>query len=83
MKTLQRFCAATVLTLTLALSVFAGQIPTPGITSPTPEQQSSITGEITMPGAVATGDMSTPGAVALDPVTEAALSLLQSLLSLF
>lgn len=77
MKTLQQSCAVMVLTLALAFSVFAGQIPTPGVTNPTP-QQSSVTGEISIPG-----DMSTPGMSALDPVTEAVLGLLQGLMSLF
>jgi hypothetical protein len=44
---------------------------------------SAFAGDIGMPGATATGDIQAPGVVALDPVTEAALSLLQSLLSLF
>lgn len=63
MKNFRKFFAATVLTLALAFSTFAGEIGFPGVT--------------------ATGDMSAPGITALDPVTEAALSLLQSLLSLF
>lgn len=83
MKNLQRFCATTFLALAVTLSAFAGEIPTPGATNPMPQQESSVTGEILMPGATATGDMSTPGLTALDPVTEAALSLLQGLLSLF
>jgi len=36
-----------------------------------------------MPGATATGEIPTPGVDALDPVTEAALSFLQSVLALF
>ncbi|HYG80301.1 MAG TPA: hypothetical protein VD861_07940 [Pyrinomonadaceae bacterium] len=83
MKNLQRFCITAVLTMVFALSAFAGEIGMPGATAPQPQQQSSVTGEISMPGATATGDMSTPGMTALDPVTEAALSLIQSLLSLF
>jgi len=82
MKKLQQFCAAVVLTLALALSAAAGDISMPGATTP-PPGQSSVTGEISFPGATATGEISIPGAVALDPVTEAALSLLQSLMSLF
>jgi hypothetical protein len=84
MKTFQRFCAAVVLTLALALSAFAGDIGTPGaMATPLPLRESSTTGEILLPGATATGEISTPGASALDPATETALSLLQSLLSLF
>ena len=83
MKKIRQFCACLVLTVALALSAFAGDIPFPGATAPLPQQQSSVTGDIGTPGATATGDISCPGVVALDPVTEAALSLLQSLLSLF
>ncbi len=83
MKNLQRFCATLVLTLVLSLPAFAGDILIPGATSPTPRQQSSVTGDISMPGAAATGDIQAPGATTLDPATEAALSLFQSLLLLF
>lgn len=44
---------------------------------------STIAGEISTPGVSATGEISTPGVTAFDPVTEAALNLIQSLLSLF
>lgn len=83
MKKLQRFCAAVVLTLAVALSSAAGDISMPGITNSPSSQQSSVTGEISTPGATTTGDMPCPGVVALDPVTEAALSLVQGLMSLF
>jgi ABC-type phosphate transport system substrate-binding protein len=82
MKKIQQFCAAVVLTLALVLSAFAGDMSAPGATSPSPPQKSSITGEISMPGATATGEIPGPGVDALDPVTEAALNLFQSLLSL-
>jgi hypothetical protein len=81
MKNLQRFCATVVLTLVLAFSAFAGDILIPGATNPPSRQQSSITGDISIPGATATGDISFPGAV--DPVTEAVLSLAQGLMLLF
>jgi hypothetical protein len=83
MKNLRRFSATVVLTLTLTISVFAGEISAPGVANPLPQQQSCVTGDIGCPGATATGDMPLPGVVALDPVTEAALGLLKSLLSLF
>lgn len=85
MKKLQRFCAAVALTLAFAFSASAGDILGPGVVSqpPPPQQQSSATCEIEMPGAAARGDMLAPGVTAFDPVTEAALSLLQSILSLF
>lgn len=83
MKKLQKFCTGTVLTLALTLSAFAGDMGTPGATNPTPLLQSSVTGDMSGPGATATGDMQAPGAVEIDPVTEAVLSLLQGLMSLF
>lgn len=80
MKKLQQFCATAVLIVALALSVFAGEIGAPGAKNPEPHS-SSTAGEIGAPGD--TGDtLPDPGA-ALDPVTEAALNMLQSLLSLF
>jgi hypothetical protein len=85
MRPFRKLCATFVLTLVLALSALAGDISFPGATTPPPPppQESSVTGEIGFPGVTATGDMVSPDAVALDPVTEAALSLLQSILSLF
>ena len=83
MKKLQRFCTATALVLALTLSVIAGEIPGPGVAKSEPQQQSSITGDISFPGETATGDMPCPGVDALDPATEAALNLFQSLLALF
>jgi hypothetical protein len=83
MKNLRQFCIVVVLTFALTLSAFAGDMSCPGITDPPPPQQSSATGDISCPGATATGEISTPGMVALDPVTEAALSLLNSILSLY
>lgn len=94
MKTLKRFCAAVIVSLMIAFSTFAGDILGPGAIPPPPPPQSSVTGEISFPGATATGDIgmpgvngageiSGPGVAALDPVTEAALSLLQSILSFF
>lgn len=83
MKTLQRFCATVVLTLALALSALAGDMSAPGVINPPPPPPASSTVDIDFPGATVTGDMSAPGVSALDPVTEAALSLLQSILSIF
>lgn len=85
MKTLRKLCTVFVLTLTLALSAFAGEIST-GITSPPPPAQAT-TGEISTGYAGemttgVTGDMSA-GIAATDPATEFVLNLLQSLLSLF
>jgi hypothetical protein len=85
MKNLQQFCGAAVLTLALTLSVLGGEIGTPGITAPPPppSQQSSVTGDMSTPGASVTGEIPFPGMAALNPVADAALSLLQSILSIF
>lgn len=81
MKTLRRLCVASVLTFTFSLSVFAGQMSTTVVQPPPP---SNLT---------AAGDMSTTITASddapeseevsvIDSVSEAALSLLQSVLSL-
>ena len=77
MKKFGQFCTAFVLTLVFTLSAFAGDIPFPGSTV----QTTSTTSEtLTLD---TTSDSSTSDVVALDPVTEATLSLLQSVASLF
>jgi hypothetical protein len=78
MRNLKKLCAASVLTLALALSASAGEMPT-GVTAPPPTQRASAQGE--MPTGIA-GEMPT-GITAADPATEILLNLLQSLLSLF
>lgn len=79
MKTLRRLCAAFVLTLALTLSAFGGQIETGVTTAPPPPPDTAATGQIETG---ITGEISS-GVTATDPVTEIALNLLQSLLSLF
>ncbi|HWT02965.1 MAG TPA: hypothetical protein VN256_22130 [Pyrinomonadaceae bacterium] len=81
MKHLRRLCAVVVLAMALSFSAFAGDILTPG--SKQAQPKSSTTSTLMVESSDSEpGDILTPGAV-LDPVTEAALSLLQSLLSLF
>jgi hypothetical protein len=80
MNRLRQFCAATVLTLMLVFTVFAGDMAT-GYIQP-PPQESAVSGDM------ATGDTdptltSITTDPYIDPVTRHALSLLQSLLSLF
>ena len=82
MKTFQRLCAASVLTLMLTLPASAGWISTgvaPPAPSPTP---TAAEGEIhtTVTGQEETGS---DEATASDSATEVALNLLQSVLSLF
>jgi hypothetical protein len=83
MKTLRQFCVAFVLTLTLTLPVFAGEITT-GIEPPPPPASTSST----TPGDIHTGvagDISTmiSEEATTASMTETALNLLQSVLSLF
>jgi len=91
MNRARRLCATTLLTVVLAASpALAGDMPG-GITSPPPKAEVSATGQ--MPGGVTspspspdaslTGDMPFGATSAVDPVTEFALTLVQSLLSLF
>lgn len=72
MNNLRRLCAVAVLTVALSFSASAGEILTPG----TKQTKTTTTCNLEP------GEILTPGS-ALDPVTEAALSLLQSLFSIF
>jgi len=80
MKKLKQLSLATALTLMLVTGALAGTIDTPAVPPPPPPDSSS---SIATPG-----DMDTPGVtqgpgLASDSVTEVALSLLQSVLSVF
>ncbi len=82
MTNLRRLCAVVVLTVALGFSAFAGEILTPGIAkTPQSTTTTTITSATTETSNLEPGEILTPGA--LDPVTEAALSLLQSLFSIF
>lgn len=85
MKSLRKLLAASALTCVLSVCAFAGDIGTQGITSTgNTGTQTTATGDVHT-GATATtpGEMGTVGIAAIDPVTGIALSLLQSVLSLF
>ncbi|MDT5122463.1 MAG: hypothetical protein QOC96_1945 [Acidobacteriota bacterium] len=82
MKNLRQFCAAVVLTLVFTFSAFAGDMQTPGVVDPPPPPPSMMADTSTPSATIATGT-ATQDVVAVDPVTEAALSLLQSVLSIF
>ena len=80
MKKLKQLSLATALTFILASYAFGGIIDCPAVPPPPPPDSSS---SIATPG-----DMETPGVtqgpgLASDSVTEVALSLLQSVLSVF
>ncbi|HKR01971.1 MAG TPA: hypothetical protein VJT09_14920 [Pyrinomonadaceae bacterium] len=93
MKTLQRLCAASVLTLALALSAFAGNMSTTVVSPPPPESQATTQGDIStsVTGTISTGITGTmttgiTGQIETgfaDPMTETFLNLLQNLLALF
>ncbi len=65
MRTFQRLCAASVLTLMLALSTFAGDIQTGIAATPPPSQQATTQGEIstTVAGEITTGVTATNPAI--------------------
>jgi hypothetical protein len=82
MKKLKQLSLATALTFMLATGAFAGTIDTPAVQPPPPPPPDSSSSVATP------GDMETPGVtqgpgLASDSVTEVALSLLQSVLSVF
>jgi hypothetical protein len=85
MKTVRRLSATVVLALTLSIFASGGEISGPGVTTPPPPPppQFSMIADTSITDATVTGDISTSGVTELDPLTEAALSLLQSVLSLF
>ena len=86
MKTLRRFCAVFMLTLTLVLSAIAGDMSTPVVSPPPPPPDSQVTtsgnSSTTLQGQMDTppaGEMTT-GVTAKDSTL---LNLLQSVLSIF
>lgn len=81
MKKLKLSLSVTALTLALSISAFAGDMSC-GVTSQAPAQPTSMTAGYMQTTVVSTGDTSGEAAT-LNPVTEIALSLMQSLLSLF
>jgi hypothetical protein len=78
MKKLQQLCMAGVFTLVLTMTAFAGHIQTPGVMQPPPDESSPTTlGDTeTGPG------VQNPEAIS-DSVTDIALDLLQTMLSVF
>jgi hypothetical protein len=80
MKALRRLCVASVFTLALTVSAFAGDIQTT-VTSPQPPQGMTADGEI-QTGIAGQIEIGSSEATA-DSVAEIALNLLQTVLSLF
>lgn len=81
MKTLRRLCVAVVFTVALTMSAFAGEIQTT-VAPPPSQAQANTTGggiETTVAGQDETGSSE---ATVTDSATNAALNLIQSVLSL-
>ena len=62
MKTLKAICTATILALALSVSVYGGDMSTPGSPAPAP-------GQVSIPGVAPTnpGDIQTPGEASTAP----------------
>jgi hypothetical protein len=82
MKHLGRVCAVLVLMVVFSLPALAGDILIPGCAQPQSKSSAATTSVATEARDLEMGDILIPGVV-LDPATEAALGLLQSLPSLF
>lgn len=82
MKNLRQLCIASVFTLVLTLPTFAGDIETPKTSSSSSTPSAATAGQIdtTVDGDIETGSSEATG---IDSATQAALNLLQSVLSLF
>ena len=83
MKKIRQLCAATFLTLVLACSAFAGEMPAPGITQPPPPPQLEASGDIQTLGSSAEGQLDTSLVSDADSVAEVALTLMVGALSVF
>lgn len=80
MRKLKQLCIATVLTLALSFTTFAGNMDTPPFTTPPPPPQSSLTGDMSTPGVTAS-EASNSETAAIDSVRELALYLFDSMMS--
>lgn len=78
MKQLKLFLASTLLTLALAVSAFAGNMPC-GVTDPPSPPATAVASDTETTSSSGTVSETT----AIDPVMEIALNLIQSVLSLF
>ena len=82
MKSLRRFCVAFLLTLTLNLSAFAGQMSTTVAPPTPPAEPATAAGEMSTTITSESPVTESEDAAALTSVTEAALNALQSVLAL-
>jgi hypothetical protein len=89
MTRVRQLCAATLLTVVLAVSsALAGNMPMGAASEPPPPAGDSVAGD--MPGGIntssdasLTGDMPQGVVLGIDPVTDSMLGMLQSVLALF
>jgi hypothetical protein len=80
MRKLKQLCIATVLTLALSFTAFAGIMDTPGVTTPPPIDQSTSTGDMSTSDVTSDGT-SSGDMKATDSVTEITLYLFDSIVS--
>jgi hypothetical protein len=81
MRKLKQLCIATVLTLALSFTAFAGIMDTPGVTTPPPPtDQSTSTGDMSTSDVTSDGT-SSGDMEATDSVTEITLYLFDSIVS--
>jgi hypothetical protein len=81
MKSLRRLCVASLLTLTLSLSVSAGQMSTT-VAPPQPATDATVAGEMSTTANPDSAATESEDASVLVSVTETALNALQSVLAL-
>jgi hypothetical protein len=80
MRKLKQLCIATVFTLALSLTAFAGNMDTPAVTTPPPTYQSTSTGDMSTSDVTSDGT-SSGDMKATDSVTEITLYLFDSIVS--
>lgn len=79
MKALKAICTVAVLALALSVPTYAGEVTTPGFTSPLPTVPVTTTGS-------ASGDDTTPGVLSMSPgdaETPGLFNLLVAIMSIF
>lgn len=81
MKTLRQLCAASMLVLTLSLSALAGDMSTT-IVQPPPLANATAAGQLSTTSTANSAVIENGEASIIDSMTETALNLLQSVLSL-
>jgi hypothetical protein len=83
MNRIRKFCFASLLTLTLALSTFAGDIDCGVVVPPPPSQQTAAVEGNMATGVTTSAETLSAEASFVDPMTELTLDILQSILTLF